>query len=175
MVIFLGFSTCGSGKTYKEGDIVFQISRSSQSPFIQYATGPVYSHCGVIVMKDNSPYVLEASNVVKLPPLKQWIKRGRFEKITSIRVLDNDNVKIKYKKYLGKPYDLAFRFDNDKYYCSELVYLIYKRQFGIELCKPKKLKEYNLTGIKGKAKKRGMDMNQLVVAPVDILNTNLKH
>ena len=75
-------------------------------------------------MKDNSPYVLEASNVVKLTPLKQWIKRGRFEKITSIRVLDNDNVKIKYKKYLGKPYDLAFRFDNDKYYCSELVYLI---------------------------------------------------
>ena len=33
-------------------------------------------------------------------------------------------------------------------YCSELVYLIYKEQFGIELCKPRPIKSYNTFGLK---------------------------
>ena len=69
----------------------------------------------------------------------------------------------------GKPYDLAFKFNNGKYYCSELVWLIYKEQFGVELCKPRKIKEYNLVGIRKHLTRRGMNENQLVVAPSDLL------
>ena len=47
---------------------------------------------------------------------------GRYKRR---RVL-NKPVKIKYAKYLGKRYDLAFKFNNDKCYCSELIYDIYK-------------------------------------------------
>ncbi len=34
-----------------EGEIVWQISKSKQSPFIQYATGSLWSHCGIVVIK----------------------------------------------------------------------------------------------------------------------------
>ena len=153
---------------WKEGDIVFQISKSEQSPLIQYATGSPWSHCGIVVEKNGQFFVLEASNVVKLTPIETWCQRGRFSSVKTRRVLEKD-VKVKYSKYLGKPYDLAFKFDNGKYYCSELVWLIYKEQFGIELCKPRKIREYNLVGIKKHLVRRGMKEDQLVVAPSDLL------
>ena len=158
----------GDAAEWKEGDIVFQISKSEQSPLIQYATGSPWSHCGIVVKKNGQFYVLEASNVVKLTPIDSWIKLGRFSSIKKRRVLDED-VKIRYSKYLGKPYDLAFKFENGKYYCSELVWLIYKEQFGIELCKPRMIKDYHLTGIKKHLVRRGMNENQLVVAPCDLI------
>ena len=153
---------------WKEGDIVFQISKSQQSPLIQYATGSPWSHCGIVVEKGGQFYVLEASNVVKLTPIEDWCQRGRFSSVKKRRVLDKD-VKVKYSKYLGKPYDLAFKFDNGRYYCSELVWLIYKEQFGIELCQPRKIKEYNLLGIRKHLVRRGMKEDQLVVAPSDLI------
>ena len=58
--------------SYKEGDIVFQMSTSRQSPLIQYATASPWSHCGIVVEKNNQLYVLEASSTVKLTPIKEW-------------------------------------------------------------------------------------------------------
>lgn len=158
----------GCKNSYKEGDIVFQISKSRQSPLIQQATGSRWSHCGIVIEKEGNQYVLEASNVVKLTPLKQWIKKGKDSKIRKRRIL-SDPVKIKYKKYLSKPYDTAFRFNNNKWYCSELVYEIYKEQFNIELCKPRKVREYNIDGLERKMRKRGISPDQEVVAPDDLL------
>lgn len=153
---------------WKEGDIVFQISKSKQSPLVQYATLSPWSHCGIVVEKKGQFYVLEASNVVKLTPIDTWCKKGKFEYVKKVRILDKD-VKIKYDKYLGIPYDLQFKFDNGKYYCSELVYEIYKNQLGIELCNPKPIKSYNILGLKDKMKARRMNENQLVVAPCDLI------
>ena len=45
---------------FKEGDLIFQVSQSNQSPFIQLATNSPWSHCGVIVEKGGKVYVLEA-------------------------------------------------------------------------------------------------------------------
>lgn len=158
----------GVDNGFKEGDIIFQMSKSKQSPFIQLATGSPWSHCGIIVEKNGKCYVLEASNVVKLTPLDTWIERGRFEACKQRRVF-NKPIKIKYVKYLGKKYDLAFKFNNGKYYCSELVYDIYKEQFGVQLTNPKPIKSYNIFGLGRLIKKRGMDPNQKVVAPCDLL------
>lgn len=152
----------------KEGDIVWIISKSKQSPLIQYATGSAWSHCGIVIEKNDELYVLEASNVVKLTPLYDFYDKGRFGISQSCRVIKQP-VKIKYSKYLGQRYDLAFKFNNNRMYCSELVYLIYKEQFGIELCKPRPIKSYITFGLKKVMKKRGMNMNQLVIAPSDLL------
>ena len=84
--------------------------------------------------------------------------------------MKKEQVKIKYNKYLGKPYDLAFKFDNGKWYCSELVYDIYKSQLGIQLCQPKQLRQYKVDGMEDVIKKRGMSLDQLVVAPCDLLD-----
>ncbi len=155
-------------KDLKEGDIVFQISKSTQSPFVQLATSSPWSHCGIVVFKNDKPYVLEASNVVKLTELQTWIHRGRGGKWRSRRVL-KDCPKIQYRKYLGHPYDLAFKFDNGKMYCSELVYVIYKDQLGIVLCKPRKISSYHTFGLEKMMKKRNINLDQEVVAPCDLL------
>ena len=168
LLVFILWSLTVCSNTLKEGDIVFQISKSKQSPLVQYATISPWSHCGVIIEKDNKLYVLEASNVVKLTPFQKWKERGRFGIVKSRRVCKKP-VHIKYKQYLGIPYDLQFKFNNGKYYCSELVYCIYRDQLGIELCKPKQINEYNTLGLHKAMAKRHIKKTQLVVAPCDII------
>ena len=161
----------------REGDVIFQTSQSEQSPLLQIATRSKITHCGIIVMKNGKPYVLETLKTLVLTPLDKFIARGVDSKYW-LKRSNKENIKIKYKSYLGKPYDLAFRFDNDKYYCSELIYDIYKNQLGIELCKPKKVSDYlilwtdKLPKIEMAMKKRGITKAQYAVAPVDIFNSD---
>lgn len=157
-------------QTLKEGDIVFQTSTSQQAPFIIAATRSPWSHCGIIVEKSDGLYVLEAVSTVKLTPYDQWVKRGKGG-IARMKRYTEDPVKIKYSKYLGKSYDSAFKFGNDKWYCSELVYDIYKRQLGVELCKPRPVSDYHVSKAKNLMKKRGISKDQLVVAPSDLYNS----
>ena len=61
LVGLAGFNFC-SGQTskdkLKEGDMIFHISQSQQSPLIQYATKSTLSHCGIIIEKKDGLYVL---------------------------------------------------------------------------------------------------------------------
>ena len=161
----------------REGDVIFQTSLSQQSPLIQIATRSKITHCGIVVMKNGKPYVLETLKTLAVTPLDKFIARGEDGKYW-LKRSNKENIRIKYGSYLGKPYDLAFKFDNDKFYCSELIYDIYKNQLGIELCKPKKVNDYlilgtsNLPQIKKAMKKRGITQEQYAVAPVDIFESN---
>jgi hypothetical protein len=160
----------------REGDVIFQTSLSQQSPLIKMGTRSTITHCGVVVMKDGKPYVLETQKTLILTPLKKFIARGKDGKYWHKRP-KLDNIKIKYSGYLGKPYDLAFKFDNGKFYCSELIYDVYLNQLGVELCKPKKIDDYLILGthripkIKRAMEKRGITMEQYAVAPVDVFNS----
>lgn len=151
----------------KEGDIIFQISKSNQSTAIAWATKSTWTHCGIIIEKPDGKYVLEAIGKVSLTPLDKWLKRGLGGNYTISRKI-HEPMKVKYAKYLGMPYDLEFKFNNGKMYCSELVYEIYKEQFNLELAKPKKIKEYNTIGLKALMKRRKMNMEQLAISPEDI-------
>ena len=156
----------------KEGDIVFQTSTTQQAPLIIAATHSQWSHCGIIIEKTDGLYVLEAISTVSLTPYQQWVDRGRGKRV-GVKRYTEEPVKIKYRKYLSKPYDLAFKFDNGKWYCSELVYDIYKRQLGVELCKPRPVSDYNLHGMEKQLSKRGISKDQLVVAPSDLYDSKL--
>ena len=161
----------------REGDIIFQTSQSEQSPLIQIGTRSKITHCGIIVMKKGEPYVLETLRTLVLTPLDKFIARGKDGKYW-LKRSDKENINIKYAHYLGKTYDLAFRFDNDIYYCSELVYDIYLNQLGIKLCEPKKVDDYlilctdKIPQIKSTMKRRGITNEQYVVAPVDIFESD---
>ena len=164
----------------REGDVIFQTSQSSQSPLIQIGTRSHITHCGIIVMRDGKPYVLETLKTLVLTPLDKFIARGKEGKYW-LKRSDKENIKIDYAHYLGKPYDLAFSFDNDIYYCSELVYDIYKNQLGIELCKPKQVGDYLILGtdkldkIKNTMQRRGTTKEQYAVAPVDVFESEYLH
>lgn len=160
----------------REGDVIFQTSLSQQSPLIKKGTRSTITHCGIVVMKGGKPYVLETQKTLVLTPLNRFIARGKDGKYWHKRP-KMDNVKIKYGEYLGIPYDLAFRFDNGKFYCSELIYDIYLKQLGVELCKPKQVKDYLILGLhrlpklRRAMKERGIDMEQYAVAPVDVFKS----
>lgn len=158
--------------TPKDGDIIFQSSKSFQSTAIKIGTLSKYSHCGIIVMKNNKPYVLEAHKGVELTPLNKWIDRGLlYNHYKIMRLKDSKKVKVNYT--LGISYDLDFRFNNGKYYCSELVWDIYKNN-DIYLCNPKQLNEYhflNMPIVNKKIKERGFILEQSVVAPSDLIKS----
>ena len=160
----------------REGDVIFHTSQSSQSPLIQIGTRSHITHCGIVVMKEGKPYVLETLKTLVLTPLDKFIVRGKDGKYW-LKRSDKEDIKINYAHYLGKSYDFAFSFDNDIYYCSELVYDIYKRQLGIELCTPKQIGDYLILGtdkldkIEEAMSRRGITKEQYAVAPVDIFES----
>ena len=174
VVLFLGVKYC-SGQTsvdkLKEGDLIFHTSKSEQSPLIQYATMSVLSHCGIIIEKGDGLYVLEATGKLKLTPLQDFINRGKGKQWWAKRVIDKP-IKVKYSHLLGRRYDTSFKPDNNLFYCSELIHHIYLKQFGVELCKYRKVSSYHIIGLKKKLIQRGINLEQKVVAPIDIYDSD---
>ena len=154
----------------QEGDVVFIESQSSQSPYIKVGTMSKWTHCGVVVNTPQGMKVLEASKTVRLTPFAKFIGPAKNENWTVKRPKLKLTKPISYSKYLGMPYDLEFKFNNGKMYCSELVWLVYKDQ-EIELCKPRKVSSFIFTRIpkvRNLMQKRGITMEQQAVAPVDL-------
>lgn len=164
--------------TYKpqHGDVIFHVSKSSQSAAIKLGTLSRYSHCGIIIMKNGKPFVLEAENGVELTPMSKWLKRGRmWDHYRVMRLNDEQKLSLPYS--LGGKYDRAFRFNNGRYYCSELVWELYKKN-NILLCDTKQLKEYHFLSlplVKNKIKERKFNLDQYVVAPVDLVKSHKLH
>ena len=152
----------------REGDVIFQTSLSSQSPMIKMGTCSSVTHCGIVVMIDGKPYVLETLKTLVITPIEKFIARGKNGKYW-LKRSDKEDIKIDY--------DLAFRLDNDVYYCSELVYDIYLNQLDIELCNPKTVDDYLLIGIdripmiRNAMNERGITMEQYAIAPKDIFQS----
>ncbi len=136
--------------TPKEGDIVFQTSLSSQSIAIQKATHSPYSHVGIVLFRKGEPYVFEAVQPVKFTPLKTWLARGkdgRFVVKRTRQPLSASAIAIFHRqaqRYVGKPYDLTFEWSDERMYCSELVWKLYK-EAGIELAPLAKLGSFDLS------------------------------
>jgi uncharacterized protein YycO len=138
----------------KNGDLIFQTSLSEQSKAIQFATNSKYSHCGIIYSDNGQFYVFEAVQPVKTTPLDQWIARGKdghyvikrlknADKILTVEILQK--MKQEGEKFKGKNYDLTFEWSDDKIYCSELIWKIYKRATGLEVGKLQKLSDFMAT------------------------------
>ena len=171
LISVLLLSSCNNGTDItdlQEGDVVFIESQSSQSPYIKVGTMSKWAHCGVVVNTPEGLKVLEASKTVRLTSFTSFIGAAKNEKWTVKRPAQKLQKPIKYSKYIGMPYDLEFKFDNGKMYCSELVWLIYKDQ-GIELCEPRKVSSFLFARVPQVRKlmdKRGISMVQYAVAPV---------
>ena len=170
MLLLVGCGNSIDVADLQEGDIVFIESKSSQSPYIKVGTMSKWTHCGIVVNTPQGLKVLEASKTVRLTPFAKFIGSAKNENWTVKRPKQKLTKPINYSKYLGMPYDLEFKFNNGKMYCSELVWLVYKNQ-GIELSKPRKVSSFVFTRIpkvKKLMQKRSITMEQEAVAPVDL-------
>ncbi|AWH86176.1 hypothetical protein HYN59_14130 [Flavobacterium album] len=193
-ILTLLFFSCNSSGNLpdeddlQDGDLIFQESTSAQSKAIQLATHSKYSHCGIIFKGEGNCFVVEAIQPVQSTPLKDWIKRGKGGHYVVRRLKDADDVLtpkfvLEMKKfariYSGKDYDLHFSWDNDKMYCSELIWKIYNQKGkGIEIGRLQKLKDFDLSNpiVKEKLAERYGDKipyNEKVISPGEIFDSDL--
>ena len=174
-------------KILQDGDIIFQTSLSAQSKAIQLATKSKYSHCGLIFKDGNQYFVFEAVQPVKKTPLDKWIARGKDGKYVIKRLKNADKIltptvlsKMKSvgSEFYGKDYDLTFEWSDDKIYCSELIWKIYKRGANVEVGKLQKLGDFDLSDEQVKKKmqeryKNNFPENETVISPVAIFDSEL--
>ena len=165
-----------------EGDILFQISTSGQGKAIQLATKSPYSHCGILFKENKEWMVYEGVQPVKKTLLSEWINRGDGHHYVSKRHKDaasiltsevKEKMKEEAKKLVGKNYDLTFEWNDDRIYCSELVYKIYQRGAGISVGTLQKLQDFNLSSpvVRAKLKERygnNIPLNETVISPGSI-------
>ena len=126
----------------QEGDFLFQdLDCGPTCDAIEAVTWGVdsakFSHIGFVVDSYGERKVLEAiTKGVVLTPIKDFLDRsfdtngkpkvwvGRLK--PEFREIVEKSIKI-YPEYLGKDYDDEFIYNNGKYYCSELIYDIFKK------------------------------------------------
>ena len=169
----------------RDGDIVFQTSRSGQSAAIQKATHSPYSHMGLILYRGAKPYVLEAIGPVKYTPLAQWVARGVGGKCVVKRLSDAraitpqgvEKLRQAAKSLEGKPYDPTFDWSDDRIYCSELVWKIYDRALGIEIGQLQPLRTLDLSDpiVRAKLNERyggNPPLNEPVITPAALFNAS---
>lgn len=171
----------------QSGDIIFQTSMSNQSQAIQLATKSKYSHMGIIFEHKGKLFVYEAARQVQLVPFKEWIQRGEnnhyvvkrlhnAEKILTPKTLNK--MKRVGEKYKGKKYDIYFQWSDEKIYCSELVWKIYKKATNIEIGKLAKLSSFDLSSntVRQKMKERygtNIPMNEKVISPAAMFHSSM--
>jgi len=134
---------CGSAlpKDYdvREGDILFQsLPHGPLVDTIEGVSHSPYSHCGIVAGGEGRWLVIEAIGPVRETPISRWIAHGRGEWFVAYRMNSDLSAKIpeiltEARKYLGRPYDIHYRFDDERIYCSELIFKAVKTATGCRL------------------------------------------
>ncbi|MCA1761755.1 MAG: YiiX family permuted papain-like enzyme [Cryomorphaceae bacterium] len=173
-------------EAFQNGDIIFQTSTSSQSKAIQLATESKYSHIGIVYENDGEYFVYEAVQPVKLTPLQAWINRGEdghfvVKRLKNAKELLTADVLSRMKEvgeqYRGKDYDIYFEWSDEKIYCSELVWKIYKDAVGIEIGNLEALAAFDLSDprVKTKMEERygeNIPLDEKVISPAAMFHAD---
>lgn len=136
LLLCLAVGSCSQQPQLKNGDLLFQnLDCGPLCDAIEEVTygrdGLKFSHIGLVYVKQDSVYIIEAiGSAVQLTPLKQFVARtknplywGRVEKAYQHLI---DSALAFSTQQLGVPYDDPFLCNNQKYYCSELIYDAFK-------------------------------------------------
>lgn len=182
----VALSSCSASEGYapRNGDIIFQESRSSQSLAIQLATGSRYSHMGIVYVRDGAPFVFEAVQPVKTTPLAEWVARGegghfvvkRLENADEALTPETLNRMAAVGEALaGLDYDLYFEWTDARIYCSELVWKVYERAAGIRIGELQRMRDFDLSSpaVEEKMRERFGDappLDETVISPEAIFS-----
>ncbi len=148
--IYLLLTGCASSGpitsyTPQQGDIVFQsLPHMPVIDAIEGSTHSPFSHCGILVKQDNVWHVLEAIGPVRLTRLERWVGQGREEAFAVYRLKPAFQPKVEAmitaaEKFIGLPYDIQYEMDDEKIYCSELIYKGFLKASGERMGKTVKL------------------------------------
>ena len=103
---------------------------------------------------------------------------GIFKRLRDRVGVDFAAVHEQAKSFLGKNYDLEFRWSDEKIYCSELVWKAYQRAAKLELGSLKRLRDFDLSSrvVKQKLKERygeNVPYDMTVISPACIFSSDL--
>lgn len=133
----------------QEGDILFQsLPPSRLVNAIEGVSESPYSHCGLVAKQNGRWVVLEAYHNVEETPLKDFVFRGRQQGFVVYRLKPEYRQFIpatieNARTYLGRPYDVRYRIDDEQIYCSELIYKAYLTASGQQLGRLTRLRDLN--------------------------------
>ena len=133
----------------QEGDLVFQsLPHGRLVDTIEGVSESRWSHCGIVIKEGEDWRVLEAIGPVRKVALDTWIGQGRGYGFVAYRPREEHRSAIPdviaaAEAQLGKPYDMAYEFDSEKIYCSELIHMAWLEATGKRLGEVQKLGELN--------------------------------
>jgi hypothetical protein len=132
------------------GDVLFQsLPHAPLVDVIEAVTQSPYSHCGIVGRGLGDKFiVLEAIGPTVETPLEEWLARGRNGGFVAYRLDAKYAEKVpavmaSARKHLGKPYDVHYDFDDQKIYCSELIFKAFRDATGESLGTVRKLGDLN--------------------------------
>jgi len=162
----------------QEGDIVFQrLGGAELLEMIAGITQSDYTHCGIVARGANGKWkVIEAIGPVREVGLDQWISAGDRGGFAVYQLKEEHREAIPAviaaaRKEIGKPYDIRYRFDDEKIYCSELVFKAYRTATGEKLGNVKILEELNWEPFKDfiKELEQGpVPLKREIITPLDL-------
>ncbi len=139
LIVLFAMSSCCTMKIH-QGDLLFQDLRCGPlCDAIDQATygynGYNINHMGIVVRRGMRKYVLEAYKKVQLTPLHKFLYRSTDENGRPLVIVGRLKPQYRYLlpkaidyglSLVGKPYDSVFVLNNGAYYCSELIYEMFK-------------------------------------------------
>ena len=149
LILFFILLSCGGNQKkdifqLRQGDLLFQNTGTGKvDNAIKAVTATSfsknYSHVGIAMQKEGQWVILEAvpKKGICQTPLKKFLKRNKNalnKSQTTVARLDSTyqpyiSKAIAYgKERLDTPYDEIFLWDDDSYYCSELIYKMFSSQ-----------------------------------------------
>lgn len=116
----------------QEGDVLFQaLPHQEVVDAIEGATDSDFSHCGIVAKVDGKWIVYEALGKVRETPLYDFLLRGRERGFAVYRWKAGERERVptimeRARAMLGRPYDTRYKMDDERIYCSELIYKAYR-------------------------------------------------
>jgi len=168
----------------KEGDIVFQsLPREELVDAIEGVTHSPYSHCGVVLRRDDRWVVIESILDVHETPLLLWMQRGRKAGFAVYRLDPKYAAAIpEFKKHLlaytGFPYDYDYELSDKAIYCSELPYKAFYKATGEEMGTLEKLGDLDWKPFEGFIKSmqgNKLPLDRLMITPASLSNAKQLH
>jgi uncharacterized protein YycO len=145
--------TAAANVALRSGDMVFQDSspHSGQAAAIKALTRSNWSHCGIYFERPNGEAVVIDGNGRELAvPWEKWRDHGEGKRFAAYRLRDQpsdeqlERLQAAANKYDGRPYDLKFAWDNEKIYCSELIWKAFHDALSLEVGRLQQLSDFDL-------------------------------
>ena len=175
---------CAGAVELQSGDLIFEVSTSSQAKAVALASRSPIGHVGIVAAHDGVVTVVEAVQPVREVPIEDFKSKGIDWTVSRLKHPPPEHdwaerVLRVARKWKGKPYDSLFEWSDEKLYCSELVWKAFDRGAGIQLVAPQHIRDLDLFWppvqrlIKERLHGKSPDLEERIVTPGHLHDSEL--